>query len=94
VLGFAKLLPQIVPVKRETLQVVSLAMTGLMRGWGRVFHIEENKGRFRFVELGQEILFWDRMSRQGLGLPWFSGFFGLVARAQLKMFQSSLWDET
>jgi hypothetical protein len=70
VLGFAKLLPQIVPVKRETLQVVSLAMTGLMRGWGRVFHIVENKGRLRFVELGQEILFWDRMSRQGLGLPW------------------------
>lgn len=69
-LGFAKLLPQIVPVKRETLQVVSLAMTGLMRGWGRVFHIVENKGRLRFVELGQEILFWDRMSRQGLGLPW------------------------
>lgn len=32
VLGIAKLLPQIVPVKRETLQVVSLAMTGLMRG--------------------------------------------------------------
>jgi len=32
VLGIAKLLPQIVPVKRETLQVVSLAMTGLVRG--------------------------------------------------------------
>ena len=31
-LGIAKLLPPIVPVKRETLQVVSLAMTGLVRG--------------------------------------------------------------
>jgi len=31
-LGIAKLLPQIVPVKRETLQVVSLTMTGLVRG--------------------------------------------------------------
>ena len=43
-LGIAKLLPQIVPVKRETLQVVSLAMTGLMRGCGLVFHIVENGG--------------------------------------------------
>ena len=51
-LGIANLLPQIVPVKRETLQVVSLAMTGLVRGWGQVFHIEENKGRMRMVEVG------------------------------------------
>ncbi len=32
VLGIAKLLPQIVAVKRETQYVVSLAMTGLVRG--------------------------------------------------------------
>ena len=32
--GIAKLLPLIVPVKRETLHVVSPAMTGLMRGVG------------------------------------------------------------
>jgi hypothetical protein len=31
-LGIANLLPQLVPVKRETLQVVSLTMTGLVRG--------------------------------------------------------------
>ena len=37
-LGIAKLLLQVVHVKRETLQVVSLAMTGLMRDGGRVFH--------------------------------------------------------
>ena len=45
VLGIAKLLPQIVPVKRETLQVVSLAMTGLVPGSGPVFHIVENARR-------------------------------------------------
>ena len=39
VLGIAKLLLQIVHVKRETLQVVSLAMTALMRDSGRDFHI-------------------------------------------------------
>lgn len=43
-LGIAKLLPQIVPVKRETLQVVSLAMTALMRGCSPVFHIVEKRG--------------------------------------------------
>ena len=69
-LGFAKLLPQIVPVKRETLQVVSLAMTGLMRGWGRVFHIEENRGQWWLVKVWQEFPFWDGMSRQRLELPW------------------------
>ena len=37
-LGIAKLLLPVVHVKRETLQVVSLAMTGLMRDWGWVFH--------------------------------------------------------
>ena len=42
VLGIAKLLPQVVAVKRETLQVVSLAMTALMRGPGLFFHIVEN----------------------------------------------------
>src|SRR6266851_5963619 len=31
--GIAKLLPLIVPVKRETQQVVSSTMTGLVRGW-------------------------------------------------------------
>jgi len=55
VLGIAKLLPQIVHVKRETLQVVSLAMTGLMPDRGLVFHngagFELAKGpRFKFVE--------------------------------------------
>ncbi|SPE28477.1 hypothetical protein SBA2_40040 [Acidobacteriia bacterium SbA2] len=70
VLGIAKLLPQIVPVKRETLQVVSLAMTGLMPGSGPIFHIVGNRGRVCFVESGQRFPFWDRISRQGLGLPW------------------------
>ena len=37
-LGNANLLPCIVHVKRETLQVVSLAMTGLMLDVGRDFH--------------------------------------------------------
>jgi len=65
VLGIAKLLPQIVPVKWETLQVVSLAMTGLVPGSGPIFHIVENRWRLRF----QEFLFWDGISRQWLGLP-------------------------
>jgi hypothetical protein len=38
VLGNAKLLPQVVHVKRETLQVVSLAMTGLVPDWSQDFH--------------------------------------------------------
>lgn len=38
VLGNAKLLPPVVHVKRETLQVVSLAMTGLVPDWGQDFH--------------------------------------------------------
>lgn len=42
-LGNAKLLPPVVPVKRETQQVVSLAMTGLVRDAGHVFHIEETR---------------------------------------------------
>jgi hypothetical protein len=37
--GNAKLLPLIVPVKRETQQVVSSAMTGLVRGWRIFFHM-------------------------------------------------------
>lgn len=53
-LGIAKLLPQIVPVKRETLQVVSLAMTGLMLGSDLIFHTVENMARARFVQRGQE----------------------------------------
>ena len=65
-LGTAKLLPQIVAVKRETLQVVSLTMTGLVQGSCLVFHIVEHRGRPLFVEFG----IWDRISRQGLGLPW------------------------
>ena len=40
VLGIAKLLLQVVHVKRETLQVVPLAMTGLMRVGRRDFHTE------------------------------------------------------
>ena len=51
-LGIAKLLPPIVPVKRETLQVVSLAMTGLMPDAFQFFHMklcdlraDPNKGR-------------------------------------------------
>jgi hypothetical protein len=45
VLGIAKLLPHVGPVKRETQQVVSLAMTGLVPGCGHVFHNEENRDR-------------------------------------------------
>jgi len=52
VLGIAKLLPQVVAVKRETLQVVSLAMTGLVRGSGPIFHTMENRRRSLFVEWG------------------------------------------
>jgi len=47
-LGIAKLLPQVVPVKRETLQVVSLAMTGLVRRSSLVFHIVENSAQAGF----------------------------------------------
>lgn len=81
-LGIAKLLPQIVPVKRETLQVVSLAMAGLVPGSGPIFHIVENRWRLRF----REFLFWDGISRQWLGLP----------QAWLRLssaLQSSLQDE-
>ena len=56
-LGIAKLLPQIVPVKRETLQVVSLAMTGLMRGWGPVFHIVKTEGGCDLSGMGKDSLF-------------------------------------
>ena len=45
-LGIAKLLPPVVPVKRETLQVVSLAMTGLMLLLVPVFHIGDRPGSF------------------------------------------------
>jgi hypothetical protein len=69
VLGIAKLLPQIVPVKRETLQVVSLTMTGLIRGYVSDFHIVEIRERPRFVVSRQRFPFWDRIWRQGLGLP-------------------------
>jgi len=47
VLGIAKLLPQVVHVKRETQQVVSLAMTGLMRDRGLVFHISASLKGFK-----------------------------------------------
>src|SRR5580692_9241728 len=57
VLGIAKLLPQIVPVKRETLQVVSLAMTGLVRGSNPLFHIVENRLRVRFAKASATIAF-------------------------------------
>jgi hypothetical protein len=57
-LGIAKLLPQVVPVKRETLQVVSLAMTGLVHGGGPVFHIVENRRRSRFTDMGMRFSFW------------------------------------
>jgi hypothetical protein len=57
VLGNAKLLPPIVPVKRETLQVVSVAMTGLMRGWRPSFpHSVKPKAVF-IGEIGQGIRF-------------------------------------
>jgi hypothetical protein len=36
-LGSATLLPSVVPVKRKAPYVVSPAMTGLMRGSGRIF---------------------------------------------------------
>ena len=42
-LGIAKLLLQVVHVKRETLQVVSLAMTGLMPDLGQDFHIASSE---------------------------------------------------
>lgn len=45
VLGIAKLLPLMVPVKRETPYVVSPAMTALMRGAGQVFHTAFTSGQ-------------------------------------------------
>ncbi len=39
-LGIAKLLLLMGPVKRETPYVVSLAMTGLVRGYNLNFHIK------------------------------------------------------
>jgi hypothetical protein len=44
VLGIAKLLPLMVPVKRETPYVVSSAMTALMRREGQVFHTAFTSG--------------------------------------------------
>ncbi len=41
-LGIAKLLLPVVHVKRETLYVVSPAMTGLMRDLGRNFHMDSS----------------------------------------------------
>ena len=56
-LGIAKLLPQIVPVKRETLQVVSLTMTGLMRGSVPDFHIVEIRERCDLLCFDKDSLF-------------------------------------
>lgn len=52
-LGNANLLPPVVHVKRETLYVVSLAMTGLMRDLGRDFHIARSLvvGRWSLAKL-------------------------------------------
>ena len=47
-LGIAKLLLPVVHVKGETLQVVSLAMTGLVRRSSLVFHIVENSAQAGF----------------------------------------------
>jgi hypothetical protein len=44
-------------------------MTGLVRGYGLVFHIVENQARLRLVRRNEGFPFWDRISRQGLGLP-------------------------
>jgi hypothetical protein len=53
--GNANLLPLIVPVKRETPQVVSSTMTGLMRGWWICFPQEEFMGR---SQLRGGVSFW------------------------------------
>ena len=45
VLGIAKLLPLMVPVKRETPYVVSSTMTALMRGAVQVFHTAFTSGQ-------------------------------------------------
>ena len=54
-LGIAKLLPQVVDVKRDTLQVVSLIMTGLIRVLGLVFHIGEADGGCSLAECGDGV---------------------------------------
>jgi hypothetical protein len=66
-LGIAKLLPQVVPVKGETLQVVSLAMTRLMRGSNPVFHIVENRRWPRLRKACMKVGF--SLDSRGAGLP-------------------------
>ena len=63
--GIAKLLPRVVPVKDETLQVVSLAMTALMRGWVRFFHIVEKWEGFDLLDSDKNSLFWERRCGRG-----------------------------
>ena len=72
-LGIAKLLPQIVPVKRETLQVVSLAMTGLMRGLGPGF---PHCGKRRAVAIWRA---WARIPILG---PYLTAGAGVAAASQ------------
>jgi hypothetical protein len=54
VLGIAKLLPLIGPVKRETPYVVSSAMTALIRGKGQVFHTTFTSGLAEWRRVGRE----------------------------------------
>jgi hypothetical protein len=68
VLGIAKLLPQIVPVKRETLQVVSLAMTGLMPGSVPDFHIVEIRGAVAICHASTKIPFLGPYLAAGAGV--------------------------
>jgi hypothetical protein len=61
-LGIAKLLLQVVHVKRETLQVVSLAMTALMPIWGRDFHTKARFRCFKVVKISALSL-WELMTK-------------------------------
>ena len=68
-LGNANLLPPVVHVKRETLYVVSLAMTGLMRDLGRDFHIVRSSvvgRRSSVVGRRSSVVGFDRTRDQGL----------------------------
>ena len=70
-LGIAKLLPQVVPVKGETLQVVSLAMTGLVRRSSLVFHIVENAAQAAACvgEAPRQYYYFDGRTEIGGGFP-------------------------
>ena len=55
-LGIATLLLLIVHVNRETLQVVSLAMTGLMRDAGRDFHKGSKVSKFQGFRVSKLVI--------------------------------------